>query len=115
MNPRTGNGSKDMLGTPSSAHGKLSPQIALKLAKAHLENAHRASDPELAAIFYNEARAALSRMEQPTLEALLSSGSDLDQYLGDETQYVASELNEMLNSLEQQNKPTSGVKADETE
>jgi hypothetical protein len=54
-------------------------------------------------------------MEQPTLEALLSSGSDLDQYLGDETQYVASELNEMLNSLEQQNKPTSGVKADETE
>ncbi|KAF9355630.1 hypothetical protein BGX34_010335 [Mortierella sp. NVP85] len=104
-----------MLGTPSSAHGKLSPQIALKLAKAHLENAHRASDPELAAIFYNEARAALSRMEQPTLEALLSSGSDLDQYLGNETQYVASELSEMLNSLEQQNKQTSGVKAGETD
>ncbi|KAK3824840.1 MAG: WD40-repeat-containing domain protein [Benniella sp.] len=88
-----------MLGMSSPAHGQLSPQIALKLSKAHLENARRTSDPELAAIFYNEARVALSRMDQPTLEALLGSGSDLDQYLHEETQYVTSDLNEMLNSL----------------
>ncbi|KAK3824833.1 MAG: hypothetical protein J3Q66DRAFT_436038 [Benniella sp.] len=83
----------------SPAHGQLSPQIALKLSKAHLENARRTSDPELAAIFYNEARVALSRMDQPTLKALLGSGSDLDQYLHEETQHVTSDLNEMLNSL----------------
>ncbi|KAK3824832.1 MAG: WD40-repeat-containing domain protein [Benniella sp.] len=88
-----------MLGTSSSAHGNLPPQNALKFAKSLLENAHRASDPELAAMYFNEARAALSRMEQPTLEALLSSDGDLDQYLRSETQYVASELSKMLNSL----------------
>ncbi|KAF9362548.1 hypothetical protein BGX34_005939, partial [Mortierella sp. NVP85] len=88
-----------MLETSSSAHGKLPPQNALKFAKSLLENAHRASDPELAAMYFNEARAALSRLEQPTLEALLSSNGDLDQYLRGETQYVASELSGMLNSL----------------
>ncbi|KAF9362550.1 hypothetical protein BGX34_005941 [Mortierella sp. NVP85] len=83
----------------SSTQGNLSPQNALKLAKAHLENAQRTTDPELAALLYNEARATLSRMEQPTLEALLSSGSGVGHYLHDETQYVTSELNKMLNSL----------------
>ncbi|KAI8353491.1 hypothetical protein B0O80DRAFT_487605, partial [Mortierella sp. GBAus27b] len=80
-------------GSSLSVRGDLSPQIALKLAKSHLESAHKSSDSELAAALYNEARAVLSRMEQPTL--------DQDQSLRDEITYVLAELDGMLASLRQ--------------
>ncbi|KAK3824830.1 MAG: WD40-repeat-containing domain protein [Benniella sp.] len=101
-----------MVVVSSSIHGDLSPQNALKLARAHLENAQRTDDPELAALLYNEARAALSRMKQPTLEVLLSSGSNLDQYLSGEITYVVSALDEMLNGLKQHDKLAAGVEAE---
>lgn len=89
-----------MVDASSSTNGNLlPPQYALKIAKSHLENARRTTDPELVAIFYNEARAALSRMEQPTFETLPTSDSSLDQSLREEITFVTSELNEMLNSL----------------
>ncbi|KAF9362551.1 hypothetical protein BGX34_005942 [Mortierella sp. NVP85] len=101
-----------MVVVSSSIHGDLSPQNALKLAKAHLENAQRTDDPELAALLYNEARAALSRMKQPALEVLLSSGSNLDQYLSGEITYVVSALDQMLNGLKQYDKQAVDVKAE---
>ncbi|KAI8353498.1 hypothetical protein B0O80DRAFT_487610, partial [Mortierella sp. GBAus27b] len=86
----------------TSARGDLSPQTALKLAKTYLENAHKATNPELTAIFYNEARAALSRMEQPSMETLLSSDSSQDQSLREEITYVLNELDKMMATLRQQ-------------
>ena len=97
----------------SSVQGDLSPQNALKLAKSHLENARRTTDQELSAIFYNEARAALSRMEQPTLETLLNSDSSQDQSLREEITYVLNELNEMMNSLKQLDETKTGHTAAE--
>ncbi|KAG0220846.1 hypothetical protein BGX31_010461, partial [Mortierella sp. GBA43] len=85
----------------TSTRGDLSPQKALKLAKTHLENAHKATDPELATMFYNEARAALSRMEQPSMETLLSSNSSQDLSLREEITYVLKELDEIMVSLRQ--------------
>ncbi|KAI8353512.1 hypothetical protein B0O80DRAFT_426911 [Mortierella sp. GBAus27b] len=87
----------------SSVHGNLSPQNALKLAKNHLENARRTTDPELAAILYNESRAALSRMEHPTLDTLLSSDCIQDPSLRDEITFVLAELDTMLACLRQSN------------
>jgi hypothetical protein len=104
-----------MVVVSSSVHGDLSPQNALKLAKAHLENAQRTDDPELAALLYNEARAALSRMKQPALEVLLSSGSNLDQYLSGEITYVVSALDQMLNGLKQYDIQAVDVKAEGSE
>lgn len=104
-----------MVVVSTSTHGDLSPQNALKLAKAHLGNAQRTKDPELAALLYNEARAALSRMKQPTLEVLLSSGSNLDQYLGGEITCVVSALDEMLNGLRQQGGRPIDVKEEDVE
>ncbi|KAI8353495.1 hypothetical protein B0O80DRAFT_426895 [Mortierella sp. GBAus27b] len=90
-----------MADASSSVHGGLSPQSALKLAKHHLENANKTADPELAAILYNESRAALSRMTQPTLEALLSTDSSQDLSLREEITFVLAELDEMLARLRQ--------------
>ncbi|KAI8353493.1 hypothetical protein B0O80DRAFT_426893 [Mortierella sp. GBAus27b] len=90
-----------MADASSSVQGGLSPQKALKLSKIHLENAHKAADPELTAMFYNEARAALSRMEQPSLDTLLSSDSSQDQSLREEIIYVLNELNDMMATLKQ--------------
>jgi hypothetical protein len=85
----------------SSVQGSLSPQNALKLAKNQLENARKTTDPDLAAILYNESRAALSRMNQPTLEAFLSSDCSQDPSLRGEITFVLAELDEMLASLKQ--------------
>ncbi|KAG0211469.1 WD_REPEATS_REGION domain-containing protein, partial [Mortierella sp. GBA43] len=54
-------------------------------------------------MFYNEARAALSRMEQPSKETLLSSDSSQDQSLREEITYVLNELDKMMATLRQQN------------
>ncbi|KAG0231962.1 hypothetical protein BGX31_005319 [Mortierella sp. GBA43] len=85
----------------SSVQGSLSPQNALKLAKNQLENARKTTDPDLAAILYNESRAALSRMNQPTLEAFLSSDCSQDPSLREEITFVLANLDEMLASLKQ--------------
>ncbi|KAG0231964.1 hypothetical protein BGX31_005321 [Mortierella sp. GBA43] len=100
----------DTLSSSSSAREGLSPQNALKLVKLHIKNAHKATDPELSVMFCNEARAALSRMEQPTLEALLSSDSSQDQSLQEAIRYVLSELDEILAGLRRPD-----MKADHTE
>ncbi|KAI8353506.1 hypothetical protein B0O80DRAFT_426906 [Mortierella sp. GBAus27b] len=85
----------------SSVHGNLSPRAALKLAKSQLDNARKTTDPELAEILYNESRAALSRMEHPTLNTLLSSDCSQDPSLREEITFVLAELDDMLASLKQ--------------
>lgn len=79
----------------SSVYGNLSPQYALKLAKSHLENARRTTNPELVAVFYNEARAAVSQVERPT-------SNNLDQSLREEITQITSEVDKMLSSLIQE-------------
>lgn len=90
-----------MLDMTSAFHGDLSPQTALKIAKHHLETAHNSMDPETIRIFNGEARRALLRMGQPTLEEILRSNAGLDPYLCEETRPFAAELYELLNSLNQ--------------
>ncbi|KAI8353503.1 hypothetical protein B0O80DRAFT_487614, partial [Mortierella sp. GBAus27b] len=85
----------------SSTHGSISPQNALKLVKYHLENARKTTDPDLIEIIYNESRAALSRMEHPTLEALLNPDYSQDLRLKQEVTSVLAELDDMLVSLRQ--------------
>ncbi|KAI8353499.1 hypothetical protein B0O80DRAFT_426899 [Mortierella sp. GBAus27b] len=89
-----------------SVHGNLPPRSALKLAKSQLDNARRTTDPELAAMLYNESKAALSRMEHPTLGDLLSSDYSQDPSLREEINLMLAELDEMLVSLRQSNTTT---------
>ncbi|KAG0222018.1 hypothetical protein BGX31_009409 [Mortierella sp. GBA43] len=99
----------DASSSSSSGHGNLSPRGALKLAKYHLENARKTTDPELVAMLYNESRATLSRMEQPTLETLLSSDCSQDPALREEITFILAELDEMLARLKQTDAATEAL------
>ncbi|KAI8353501.1 hypothetical protein B0O80DRAFT_452263 [Mortierella sp. GBAus27b] len=85
----------------TSSRGSRSPQKALELAKVYLENARKATNPEFVTTFCDEAKAALSRMEQPSMETLLSSNSSHDQSLREDINHILNELDEMMASLKQ--------------
>ncbi|KAI8353509.1 hypothetical protein B0O80DRAFT_487618, partial [Mortierella sp. GBAus27b] len=92
----------------SSVHGNQPLQNALRLAKTHLENARRTNDPELARSYHNESIATLSRMEDPTLETLLSSDFSQDSSLREEVIFVLSELDTMRASFRQSDTTEEG-------
>ncbi|KAI8353504.1 hypothetical protein B0O80DRAFT_487615, partial [Mortierella sp. GBAus27b] len=89
------------MGESSSVQSSLSPRNALKLAKYHLDNARKTTDPDLVAMLYKDSRAALSQMDQPTLDTLLSSDCSQDPSLREEIAFVLAELDGMLASLRQ--------------
>ncbi|KAI8353507.1 hypothetical protein B0O80DRAFT_487616, partial [Mortierella sp. GBAus27b] len=94
-----------------SAHGSLSPQNALRLAENHLKNARMTTDLELATLYLNESRAALSRMEDPKLDTLLSPDFGQDSSLLKDVISVLSELG-MMPPGSRQLEMTQGVYED---
>jgi len=88
-----------MLSSPLSPwRSVLSPQAALDLANAHLENARKAKTSELALSFCNDAQTALDRIRTSVRKALVSSVSDKDRAMRNEIASNYFEIGELLDN-----------------
>ncbi|KAI8603386.1 hypothetical protein EDD21DRAFT_351905 [Dissophora ornata] len=91
----------------------LSPQAALENANAHLENAHKAKNSELALTYCNEAQKALDRIRTSERKALVSSVSVEDRAIRNEIASTYFELGELLGNLKHRDKAQTCYKNSE--
>ncbi|KAG0352604.1 hypothetical protein BGZ54_002677, partial [Gamsiella multidivaricata] len=85
--------------TFSSSRSALSPQRALNLANAHLENARKADDPDFILALCANAEVALSRMKRTDRKALIPPMSTEDQALCNGISTAYSDRGKLLDSL----------------
>ncbi|KAI8604597.1 hypothetical protein EDD21DRAFT_350782 [Dissophora ornata] len=89
-----------MLSNPLSPwRSVLTPQGALDLANAHLENARRAKIYEKALPFCKDAETAISRIRRSVKKDLMLSSHTEDQTLRNKIAGIYFEIGELMGSL----------------
>ncbi|KAF9104453.1 hypothetical protein BGX27_010078, partial [Mortierella sp. AM989] len=94
------------MGLPLLTRSNTSPHVLLEVAKSHLENAQKASDPDIKLAFCDEVKTSLSRIKRSMSSSRILESSE-GQPLRDDIIAMFNEHGKVLQSMEYHDKAKS--------